>query len=129
MKEFKLFIRNQSDNFNQLTPVEQSAFLKKCEAYINKLKKEGKLLGAQPMERQGKIVYFTEGTWYESEYDLHSNEVIVGYYHILASDMEEAIEIAKANPEFEFGTTANIEIRPVKTKEISTGFVYPKKEG
>jgi hypothetical protein len=40
--------------------------------------------------------------------------------------MDEAIEIAKRNPEFEFGTTARIELRPIKTKEKTTGFVYPK---
>ncbi len=39
--------------------------------------------------------------------------------------MDEAIEIAKANPEFEFGTTAKVEVRPIKTKEEATGYVYP----
>jgi hypothetical protein len=28
-------------------------------------------------------------------------EVIVGYYHILAEDLNDAIAIAKGNPEFE----------------------------
>ena len=31
--------------------------------------------------------------------------------------MSEAIEIAERNPEFEYGTTARIEVRPIKTKE------------
>ncbi len=54
-------------------------------------------------------------------------EVQVGYYHIVAKDMKEAIEIAKGNPEFEYGTTARIEVRPIKTKEESTSYVYPGK--
>jgi hypothetical protein len=37
------------------------------------------------------------------------------------------VTIAKANPEFEYGTAARIEVRPVKIKEQTTGFVYPKK--
>lgn len=41
--------------------------------------------------------------------------------------MSEAIEIAKRNPEFEYGTTARIEVRPIKTKEESTDYVYPGK--
>lgn len=40
--------------------------------------------------------------------------------------MNDAVEIAKQNPEFAFGTTARIEVRPIKTKENTTGFVYPK---
>lgn len=50
----------------------------------------------------------------------------VGYYHIFANDIDEAIRMAKDNPEFEYVASASIEVRPVKTKEIETGFVYPK---
>ena len=49
----------------------------------------------------------------------------MGYYHILANDLDEAVRIAKNNPEFEFVPSASIEVRPVKTKEKETGFVYP----
>jgi hypothetical protein len=40
--------------------------------------------------------------------------------------MAEATEMAKENPEFEYVPSASIEIRPVKTKEDQTKFVYPK---
>ena len=40
-------------------------------------------------------------------------------------ELLEAIAIAKENPEFEYGTTATIEVRPVKMMEDATGFVYP----
>ncbi|HEX3024269.1 MAG TPA: hypothetical protein VHP12_03575 [Chitinophagaceae bacterium] len=127
MKEFKLFIRNQKDNFSKLNSEDQSQFLKKCEIYINRLKSNGKLLGAQPLVREGKIISYENDAWLELEYDAAGSEVIVGYYHILANDMAEAIEIAKQNPEFEYSRTARIEVRPIKTKESTTGFVYPKK--
>ena len=52
--------------------------------------------------------------------------MIVGYYHILAKDIDDAIEIAKGNPEFEYGVKARIEVRPIKVKEETTGFTYPK---
>ena len=55
---------------------------------------------------------------------LHS-ETQVGYYHIRANDIQEAIKIAKNNPEFEYVPSATIEVRPIKTKEVETGFVYP----
>ncbi|MGD0209522.1 MAG: YciI family protein [Desulfomonilia bacterium] len=63
--------------------------------------------------------YWKEGPFNETK------EVIVGYYHILAEDLGDAIAIAKGNPEFEYGTTARIEVRPIKMKEEDTGFVYP----
>ena len=76
--------------------------------------------------REGKLLYRAQGTWKDAPFN-ESKEVIVGYYHVLAKDMEEAISLAKGNPEFEYGTNARIEVRPSKMKEESTGFVYPEK--
>jgi len=39
--------------------------------------------------------------------------------------MNEAIEIAKENPEFEYVPSASIEVRPIKMKEEQANFVYP----
>jgi hypothetical protein len=49
----------------------------------------------------------------------------VGYYHIRAENIDEAVAIAKDNPEFAWVPSASIEIKQVKTKESATGFVYP----
>lgn len=38
----------------------------------------------------------------------------------------KATQLAKGNPEFELWTTARIEVRPVKSKEETTGHTYPK---
>jgi len=66
----------------------------------------------------------SQGEWKETAFD-ESGKVIVGYYHILAEDLDDAIAIAKGNPEFQFGTTARVEVRPIKTKEEATSFIYP----
>ena len=50
----------------------------------------------------------------------------MGYYHIVAHDAEEAVAIAKMNPEFEFSPTAQVEVRMIKGSEAQTGFVYPR---
>ncbi len=125
MKEFMLLIRNEIDHQATWSPEKQQKFVKECEHYIGRLKKEGKLISAQPLAREGKMISGSEGAWKEAPFN-ESKEVIVGYYHILASDLDEAIATAKRNPEFEFGTTARIELRPVKMKEESTGYEYPK---
>ncbi len=124
MKEFMFFIRKQSDSQVTLSPERHQQFLKGCEAYIGKLKKEGKLISAQPIERDGDIISCSNNAWKDVPFN-ETKEVIGGYYHIRAEDLSEAIVIAKANPEFEFNPDTRIEIRPIKMKEATTGFVYP----
>jgi hypothetical protein len=125
MKEFMLLIRNEEDHMATFSPEQHQEFLKKCMVYIENLKKEGKLIGAQPLVRQGKMISGSKGAWKDGPFN-ETKEVIVGYYHIRAKDIDEAIAIAKGNPEFEYGTTARIEVRPIKMAEETTGFVYPK---
>ena len=125
MKEFMFLIRKQVDSKDTLSPEQHQKFLKGCEIYIGKLKQEGKLISAQPIERLGKIISGSHGAWKEVPFN-ESKEVLGGYYHILAKDLDEAIAIAQANPEFEFNPNTRVEVRPLKLKEESTGFIYPK---
>jgi len=64
------------------------------------------------------------GSWKESTF-AEAEEIIVGYYHILADDLAAAIALAKENPEFVYNNTARVEVRAIKMKEESTGFTYP----
>ncbi|HEY4966341.1 MAG TPA: YciI family protein [Puia sp.] len=124
-KEYMFYIRNAGDAKAALSAEEHLAFIKKCEVYIARLKKEGKLLAAQPLLREGVIISKSNKGW--NLYPVDPNkEVQVGYYHISAQNMAEATKMAKENPEFEYVPSASIEIRPVKTKEDQTKFVYPK---
>jgi hypothetical protein len=127
MKEFMLYIRNEKDAKATLSEDQHLAFIKQCEVYIGKLKSENKLIAAQPIVREGVVLKKSErGGWLEKNIT-SDDETQVGYYHILASDLAEAIQIAKQNPEFEYVASASIEVRPIKTKEVETGFVYPRK--
>ena len=125
MKEFMLLIRNEKDHQSSWPEEQHKQFLKKCESYIAELKQEGKLKSAPPLVREGKMISGTKDAWKENPFS-ETKEVIVGYYHIFAVDLKDAIAIAKRNPEFEFSVTAKVEVRPVKTKEAATGFVYPE---
>lgn len=125
MKEFMLIIHNKGDHQSTWTEEKHHKFLKDCEKYIQELKKAGKLKEAQPLVRQGKIISGIKNEWKEEPFD-ENKEIIVGYYHIFAKDQEEAIAIAKGNPEFEYGDTAKIEVRPIKMIEETTGYEYPK---
>ena len=125
MNEFILLIRNEMDHLVHLTPEKNQQFLEDCRVYIDNLLKEGKLKNAQPLVREGKIIQRSKGIWKDGPFN-ETKEVIVGYYHIIARDIDEAIAIAKGNPEFEYTENARIEVRPIKVKEVSTGYLYPK---
>jgi hypothetical protein len=125
-KEFMLLIRNRVNHLSHLSPEENQQFLKACMDYINNLTKEGKLKAAQPLVKEGKIISGSKEAWKDTPFN-ETQEVMVGYYHILATDIDEAISIAKGNPEFEYTSTARIEVRPIKMAEQTTSFVYPNK--
>jgi hypothetical protein len=123
-KEFMFYIRNAGDAKLALTEDEHLKFIKKCEVYIGQLKAENNLVAAQPLVREGLVISRNGNNWNSTKIDA-SKEVQVGYYHIRANDLQEAIAMAKENPEFEFVPSATIEIRPIKMKEEKTNFVYP----
>jgi hypothetical protein len=110
MNEYMLLIHNKIDHQAAWPPEQQEQLLKRCEIYISGLTKAGKLKSA--------------GAWKEKPLN-GSKEVIVGYYHILAENINDAIAIAKGNPEFVFGATVRIEILPIERKEGPTGLAYP----
>jgi len=120
-----LYIRNAGDAKTALSQEDHLAFVKKCEAYIAQLKTSDNLIAAQPIMREGCIISKNKNAWNTLRVDA-TKETQVGYYHIMANDIEEAIEIAKRNPEFEYVPSATVEVRPIKMKEEETGFIYPK---
>jgi hypothetical protein len=124
MKEFMILVRNTVDSKQDFSAEKDREFLDSCKVYIERLTSEGKLISAQPMVREGRMIAGKEGAWTETMYS-EGNEVIVGYYHIRANDLDDAISIAKGNPEFAYTDTARTEVRPIKMKEETTGFVYP----
>jgi hypothetical protein len=125
MKEFMLLIRNEGDGKANFSPEQHQQFLNACKVYIEKLTKNGNLISAQPLIREGKMISGSPAAWKDGPFT-ESKEVIVGYYHIIAKDLDEAIVIAKGNPEFVYNANAKIEVRPIKMKEESTSYVYPK---
>ena len=127
MREFFHIVRNRIDHDAGWSEDRHREFVQTCEQYIKNLKKKGKLIGAQPLVREGVMLSRSGTSWIEDPLG-KSGEVQVGYYHIKADSLEDAVAIAKDNPEFAFSQTARIEVRPLHVAEESTGFVYPGKE-
>lgn len=110
-----LFIKSKGDHLTSLSPEQLQAHVQKIGVYIGDLMEGGKLKGAQPLELHGAVVQVSNGALKDGPF-VESKEVINGYFHILAQNMDEAIKIAKANPIFE-EEDAIIEIRPIKHVE------------
>ena len=115
MKEFMLFIQTEGDHMATLSPEQQQQHVQKVGTYLNGLMEQGKLKGAQPLEMGGTVIKSNNGTFHDGPFN-ETKEVITGYFHILAKDLEEATLIAKANPIFE-ELNATMQIRPIKSVE------------
>ncbi|MDP4263371.1 MAG: YciI family protein [Bacteroidota bacterium] len=115
MNEYLLLIRTEGDYCAEMPAEQYKAHLQKVGNYIQKLTSEGRFRGAQPLHLDGMMLQGNKGVFKDGPF-IESKEVIIGYFLILAKDLQEAREIAKANPVFE-ETNARIEIRLIKHEE------------
>lgn len=111
MKEFLLLIRTQGSVWTDLPKDKLQHHIDNGTAYIGNLIKENKLKSAQPLAEGSRIVTEENGVITDGPFN-ESKEVIAGYFHIAAADMNEAVEIAKANPIFKDIPT-RIEVHPM----------------
>ena len=115
MKEFMLFIKSEGDPLAHLSLQQQQEHVQKVGAFINKLVAERKMKAAQPLEMEGRVVSFKSGKFIDGPFN-ETKEVISGYYHLLAENLEEALAIAKEDPRFHDGQW-KIEVRPIMKVE------------
>jgi hypothetical protein len=112
MKDFLLIIRTEGDVWTSLSPKQLQEHIDHGTAYIGNLMKEGKLKSAAPLDKGSRIVTSTNGIVKDGPFN-ESKEVIAGYFHIVAKDVQEAVDIAKANPIFQDIPT-RIEVHAMK---------------
>jgi hypothetical protein len=124
MNEYMLLVRNLADHSDAWPTERHHEFLKACETYITGLQRDGRLIAAQPLARTGAIVARRGGEPSVTAFD-RTGEVQVGYYHVRATNLDDAVRIAQGNPELVYSPTARVEVRPIKTNEPETGFDYP----
>jgi len=124
VNEYMLLVRNRQNHSDAWPPERHREFLEACETYIGELERGDSLVAAQPLVRDGVILTKEGAEWKEAPLE-HKPDIQVGYYHIRAASLEDAIAYAKGNPEFEYSPTARIEVRPLKVSEPETGFDYP----
>lgn len=115
MQEYLILIQAEGDPRETMGPVVHQEHIRKCGEYIARLKEAGKFFSAQPLQLKGALLEGSKGVIKDGPFN-ETKEVIVGYYHIQAESLEEAVEIAKENPVFQ-DFTAKIEVRPILKEE------------
>ena len=111
MKDFLLLIRTEGNVWTDLSPEQLQKHMENGGAYISNLAQQGKLKGANPLDKGSRIVTDDNGMLKDGPFN-ETKEVIAGFFHITASDIDEAVAIAKANPIFKDIPT-KIEVHPM----------------
>src|SRR6266478_8570688 len=94
-----------------LSPEQLQKTMDQFMAWFERLKQQGKVKAGQPLERTGKIVSGKNGRTVADGPFAESKEAIGGYFLLQVDDLDEAVEIAKACPVLEYGST--VEVRPI----------------
>ena len=105
-----LLIFRSTDWYRGLSPEQMQQIADQWMGWFNGLKEEGKCLGGNPLEREGKLVSgknraVSDGPFAESK------ESIGGYFLLKVSSMDEAVAIAQQCPGLPYGI--RVEVRPI----------------
>jgi hypothetical protein len=111
MAEFLYLFRGVEDMVSQASPTEMQQHMNKWRAWMEELAAKGHLLGGQPLDVTGKVVYNSGETVTNGPF-AEGPEMISGYLIINAASIEAAVELSKACPVFEMD--GNIEVRPIQ---------------
>jgi hypothetical protein len=111
MKEFLLLFRGTGGEMGG-SPDEKQAHMQRWMEWMGALGKDGKLVGAQPLNGTGKQVkgngkLVTDGPFMEGK------EMVGGYLICKAANYDEAVEISKGCPILEFDSGI-VEVREIQ---------------
>src|SRR5579863_8988246 len=93
------------------SPEKMQQIMQKSMAWMKELGRKGHLKNqGQPLERTGKLVKGKEKTVTDGPF-AEAKDVVGGYSLIEARDLDQAVELSKGCPIFEF--EGAVEVRPV----------------
>ncbi|WP_299223891.1 YciI family protein [uncultured Aquimarina sp.] len=112
MKDYLLIIKTEGCVWTDLSPEQLQKHMENGGAYIGNLMKSGKLKVANPIEKSGSRIVTKNNEGLKDGPFNESKEVVAGFFHITANNVDEAVQIAKENPIFNDITT-KIEVHPL----------------
>ena len=116
MEEYLFIFRGGDAREAQQSPEQMQAHMQKWMKWMDDLAKQGTLISGQPLQNEGKMVtsggsLVTDGPFAEGK------EIVGGYLLVKAGSLEEAAEISKECPIFEYDGT--VEIRPIQSMDMN----------
>lgn len=111
MQEFLLLLRGGEENPEDFSPQELQEHINKYFAWIETLTEAGHFKGGVPLAAASKVLAKKDKITVRDGPFAESKEVIGGIFFIQATDLAEAVEIARGCPALEVGST--VEVRPV----------------
>lgn len=115
MSNFLYLFRGGEDAYQKLSQEEKQAHMQVWGQWMGKLKEKGQLLDGLPLAEDGRVVHnkgelVTNGPFAEGA------ELVGGYLIVSAKDMDEAVEISKDCPIFDY-EGSNVEVREILSME------------
>jgi hypothetical protein len=97
MKEYLLLFRGGDAETARQSPESWQAHMQKWMAWMGKLQEQGKLIGAQPLTREGRMITGLKKVVSDGPY-MEGKEMVGGYLSCRANSFEEAVEISMECP-------------------------------
>ena len=107
MKDYLVLIRGGDARMAELSPEENAEYMQKWTTYMGSLAERGHLAGGLPLAQDCRLV--TKDEVSEAMVLTQGGESIGGYLLFKAESYEQAVELGKDCPVFEFD--GNLEIR------------------
>jgi len=111
MEKFVYLFKGGVDNSQTQSPEAMQAHMQKWGEWMQKLTKDGNMLGVDPLHPEGKRVSGTKKVVTDGPF-AETKEVVGGYLVINANDLNHATEIAKGCPILE--VDGQVEVRQVR---------------
>lgn len=111
MEKFMFLFRGGDARKTQQSPEAMQQHMQKWMEWIAELQKKGKYVAGEPLNVEGKTVtgkkkVITDGPFVEGK------EVVGGYFIVNAIDLNEAVQLSKDCPIFDYDGI--VEVRPVQ---------------
>lgn len=111
MSQFLLILRGGSDY--PTSPEEMQQTFEKYMAWGQKLKAEGKLISADPLKDEGKVIHSTKENLRVTDGPFtETKEAVAGYYLLEIANADEVVETAKGCPHLLYG--GSVEVREIQ---------------
>ena len=114
MEKFMLIFHG--GQMHDLSPEQMEEHMAKWLQWVQQLTEQGRYLSGEPLLPGGKLVSGPAGKTVTDGPYTEGKEVVGGYFLLLASGLDEAVEIARSCPDFDMG--GSVQVRQVMEMEM-----------